>query len=193
MAYCTAAELKTYLGISDADDDTLLGDLIDRATAIIDMKCKRTLVATSTSTRNFTVGRDTIGPHLYFNAMCAAITQVLNGDSSNTEVTSAQYVTKPSNVGPFDGIKILSSASKVWQYSTDPEDAIAVTGNWGWFATLPDHVKHFCIRLGAYLYRQKDSSLDMDRPILTDAGVTLLPAGLNHDLTLLVKAYERKV
>ena len=193
MAYCTLAELTTYLGVSDSDDDALLGPIIDRATAIIDMRCKRTLVATSTSTRNFTVGRDTVGPHLYFNDMCASITQVLNGDSSNTEVTSAQYVTKPSNVGPFYGIKILRSASKVWQYTTDPEDAIAVTGNWAWFATLPDEVKHFCIRLSAFLYRQKDSNLDMDRPILTDAGVTLLPAGLNQDLTLLVKAYGRKI
>ena len=157
------------------------------------MRCKRTLVATTTSTRNFTIGRDTQGPHLFFDEVCAAVTQVLNGDASTTEVTSAEYVTKPSNAGPFYGIKILRSASKVWQYSTDAEDAIAVTGNWGWFSTLPDEVKHFCIRLSAFLYRQKDSSLDMDRPILTDAGVTLLPAGLNQDLTLLVKAYERKV
>ncbi len=193
MAYCTLAELTTYLGVSDSDDDALLGPIIDRATAIIDMRCKRTLVATSTSTRNFTIGRDTQGPHLFFDDVCAAITQVLNGDTSNTEVTSAQYVTKPSNVGPFYAIKILRSASKVWQYTTDPEDAIAVTGNWGYFATLPDEVKHFCIRLSAFLYRQKDSSLDMDRPILTDAGVTLLPAGLNQDLTLLVKAYGRKI
>jgi hypothetical protein len=193
MAYCTTAELTTYLGINDSDDDALLSALVDRATAIIDMKCKRTLVATSTSTRNFTVGRDTMGQHLFFDEVCAAITQVLNGDADSTEVTSAQYVTKPSNNGPFYGIKILRSASKVWQYSTDPEDAIAVTGNWGWFAALPDDVRHFCIRLSAYLYRQKDSSMDMDRPILTDAGVTLLPAGLNQDLTFLVKAYERKV
>jgi hypothetical protein len=192
MAYCTVIELTDYLGINDADDDALLTAIIERATAIIDMRCKRTVVAESTSAEYFTVGRDTDGPYLFFDDVCAAITEVLNGDPDATAVTSSQYVTIPYKA-PHYAIKILRSSSKVWQYTNDPEDAIKVTANWGYFATIPDDVRHFCIRLSAYLYRQKDTSMDLDRPILTDAGVTLLPADLAKDLQVLVRAYERKV
>jgi hypothetical protein len=192
MAYCTVIELTDYLGINDADDDALLTAIIERATAIIDMRCKRTVVAESTSAEYFTVGRDTDGPYLFFDDVCAAITEVLNGDPDATAVTSSQYVTIPYKA-PHYAIKILRSSSQVWQYTNDPEDAIKVTANWGYFATIPDDVRHFCIRLSAYLYRQKDTSMDLDRPILTDAGVTLLPADLAKDLQVLVRAYERKV
>lgn len=36
MAYCTAAQVKSYLGITTTGDDTLIGNIIPRAQAFID-------------------------------------------------------------------------------------------------------------------------------------------------------------
>jgi hypothetical protein len=193
MAYATLAQLKTYAGISDADDDAILTSKLDRATAIVDMRCNRALVAETATAKYFTPGEDTDGAKLYFHDFAAAITEVLNGDSGTTEVTSSEYATIGYDYdGPYYGIRILDSANKSWEYDTDREYALKVTANWGWFSSIPDDVRHFTIRLAAFLYRQKATSLDIERPLLTDAGVTLLPPRLANDLTLLTEAYGRK-
>ena len=196
MNYCDLGELSQYLDIGDASDNALLGQCIERATAILDMKCRRTLCSDTDSIHYFTVGLDTEGYNLYFDTLYSGLTQILNGDTSATAVTSAQYVTLPYE-SPYYGVKIKRSAGVIWQYSTDPENAIKVTGRRSFFSAatvgaVPDDVKHFTIRLAAFLYRQKDSSLDIDRPLLTDAGVTMLPPDLANDIKLLVNAYGRK-
>ena len=184
MAYCTAAQIKAYAGISSAGDDTLLGLLADRATALMDAYCKRTLIAAADSDRYFTVGRDTEGAYLWFDDLCASVTTVLNGDSSSTEVASDEFALIDRNQGPYRGIKLLASASKVWQYVTDPEDAIKVTGAWAYFDVdaTPADIVHLAVRLSTWLYRQKDTSQDTDRPIVTASGVTIMPAQLPRDI-----------
>lgn len=190
MAYCTAANVKTYLGISGSGDDTLIGEIITYAQQAIDSHCRRTFEAGSDTDQYFTVGRDTEGLWLWFDRDIAAITTVLNGDPSSTEVTSAQYVTEPYNA-PYHGIKILGSAAKVWEYNQDPENAIKVTGKWAYSAAAPADITFAAIRLSGYMYRAKDSSMDIDRPIITDAGVTLLPLGLPNDVIKILAPYRK--
>ena len=193
MAYCTLAQLKEYLDVGEIKDDKLLGDLIDRATALMDTYCKRAIIAAADSDRYFTVGRDTDGRYLLFDDLCAAVTTVLNGDSASTEVTSAQFTPLDKNKGPFYGIKLLGSSGKTWQYVTDPEDAIKVTGAWAWFDVdaTPADVVQTAVRLAGWLYRQRDSGADIDRPMLTDGGVTLLPSQLPSDVRRALDPYRK--
>lgn len=191
-AYCTAALAKSYLGISLTTDDTLIGLLCDRATALMDAYCRRVLVAAADTDRYFTVGRDTEGPYLWFDDVCAAVTTVLNGDSSSTEVASTEYALIHRNNPPYIGIKILDSAAKSWEFYEDPEDAIKVTGAWGYFdTTIPADIAHIAIRLVAFLYRQKDTSADTDRPLLTASGATIMPSQLPRDIRDALAPYRR--
>ena len=190
MAYCTTEQVRTYLGVSGTADDGLLAELVTFSQAAIDSYCRRTFEAAADSDRYFTVGRDTEGRWLWFDQDLATITTVLNGDSSATEVTSSQYITEPYSA-PFFGIKILGSAAKVWEYNLDPEDAIKVTGKWAYSTSAPKDIVFAAIRLAAYMYRSKDTSMDSDRPILTDAGVTLLPMGLPNDVLKLLSPYRK--
>lgn len=192
MAYCTAAEIKAYLSITGAGDDTLLGTIADRATALMDAYCRRTLIASADTTRYFTVGRDTEGRRLWFDDVCAAVTTVTNGDS--VEVSSSEYVLLHRNNPPYIGIKILGSAGKAWTYTNDPEDAISVLGAWAWFdvGATPADIKHAAVRLSAWIYRQKASSADTDRPLLTDAGVTILPSQIPSDVKAALQQYVRR-
>lgn len=192
MAYCTAAEIREYAGIGSDADDVLLGNLADRATALMDGYCRRALIASADTTRYFTVGRDTEGTRLWFGEVCAAVTTVTNGDS--VEVSSSEYALIDRNKPPYIGIKILGSAGKAWTYTNDPEDAISVLGAWAWFdvGATPDDIKHTAIRLATWLYRQKDSSSDTDRPLLTDAGVTILPSQIPSDVKSALQQYVKR-
>jgi hypothetical protein len=192
MAYCTTAQVKAYAGINEPDDDELITNLITRSQAIIDAHCRRTFESTTTASRYYTVGADTEGAYrLWLDEDLASITQVLNGDSSQTEITASQYTTVPKNDTPYYGIRILRSASKVWEYDEDPEDAITVTGYWAYSTTAPADIVHACIRLATFLYRQKDTSIDTDRALITDSGVTILPTSLPHDVQQLLAPYRR--
>jgi len=190
VAYTTAALVKTYCGISGAGDDTLIANLVTYAQQIIDSYCNRTFEG-SNADRSFDVGKDTDGYNLYFDEDLASINTVTNGDASSTTISSSEYVTMPRNRTPYYGIRIKSSSGKIWEFSTDPEGAITVNGVWAYSASAPDDIVHACTRLATFLYRQKDSSMDIDRPILTDAGVTLLPAGLPNDVKALLAPYRR--
>lgn len=189
MTYTTKEAVKAYAGIGSGEDDTLIAQMVDAIDAAINAYCHRTLVATSDTTRYFTVGRDTEGFWLWFDDCIASITTVTNGDS--VVVSSSEYVTSPANEAPYHGIKILSSAGKAWTYSTDPDNAISVAGKWGYFAAVPDDVEQAAKRWVTFLYRQKDTSVDIDRPLLTDSGVTIMPAQAPNDVKQLLAPYRR--
>lgn len=55
MAYATTAQLKSHLGITDASQDTYLGDLLSRATGFIE----------TYTGRKFAVGTQTLTDELY--------------------------------------------------------------------------------------------------------------------------------
>lgn len=189
MAYVTSEQVKQYSDVDGVNDDALIKLFVNSVNTAIDTYAKRSIEATSDSTRYFTPFRDTDGPYLYFDDVIASITTVTNGDG--VEVTSSQYVTLPANKTPYYGIKILGSAGKAWTYQTDIENAITIVGKWGWATAAPNDVKQAALRWAVTLYRQKDTSVDLDRPFVTDAGVTILPLQMPSDVRQLLKPYRK--
>jgi hypothetical protein len=194
MAYCTAAEVKTYGGVSGSGDDTLIGDLIDRAQKVIEVYTDRVFEASSDTTRTFTVGEDTDGRTLWFDEDCAAITTITNkADASTTEdVATTEYVTLPHNRTPYYGVRLLSSSSIAWDYDSAPENGITVTGKWAYSTTAPNDIKHACIRLSAYYYRQKDAQV-FDVVAVPDAGIITIPQGIPADVKLILNPYVKAI
>lgn len=188
MAYTTAALLKTYLGATTATDDTLLTALIVRAQAIIDAYCQRTFEAASNTSKTFDAERDVEGQMLYLDEDLAAINSVTNGDG--TVVTT--YTTEPRNRTPYYAIKMLDSATVFWTYSTTPENAITISGKWAYSVAAPEDIVHCCLRLAAYLYRQRDNAADLDRAVIA-GNATILPAQLPADIKTILAPYRRLV
>jgi len=190
MAYTTLADVKSYLGIPTATtaDDTLITALIGRAQAIIDRYCDRTFEASADTTRYFTVGVDTDGGTVYLDNDLAAITSVTNGDG--TTVLATQYVTLGT---PFDAIKLLGSAGLFWTLTDDgdAENAIAIVGKWAYSTTAPADVVAACVRLSAYLYRQKDNAGDLDRAVIA-GNTTILPAEIPADIRLILRPLRKQ-
>lgn len=193
MAYAdTDADLKPYLDIAadNTDDDTLLDALLANAQAIINSYCRQTFEASGDTTRYFDPTVDAVGRTLYLDAPLCAITSVTNGDS--VAVSSGDYVKEPRNGTPWHALTLKSSSSVSWTYTDTPENSIAIVGKWAYSATAPADIKQATVRLAAYLYRQRDNAVDLDRAVQTPSG-TILPADLPKDLKTLLAPYRRLV
>ena len=188
--YTTLAEAKLYLGIPTATtaDDVLITSLITSAQAAIDTHCRRTFEAAADAERTFDAIKDVSGTMLYVDDLCA-ITSITNGDS--VVVAADEYVTEPRRTTPYYAIRLLASSGVTWTYDTDPEDAITIDGRWAYSITAPADIKQACLRLTAWLYRQKDTNADADRPLLTGDGVAIMPSAIPSDVMTILRPYRR--
>jgi hypothetical protein len=190
MSYATLAQLKEYGGIGDTADDALLTRLLASAQAMIDAYCHQSFEALADSTRYFDPLCDAGGRTLYVDAPLCAITSVTNGDG--VVVAPTNYVTEPRNLTPWFALSLKQSSSVLWTYSSSPENSIAIVGRWAHSIAAPADIVQVTIRLAHYLYRQKATSVDLDRAMSLGAGV-LLPAELPRDIKTLLEPYKRIV
>lgn len=188
--YASLDKVKLYLGINTTDDDALLTSLIARAQKIIESRTGRVFESSTQEVRYFDGILDVSdnGRILYLDKDLCAIDWIKNGDG--TTLKSADYVTIPQSP-PFYEIALLVSSGVVFMYQTDPERAISIRGNWAYSLTPPADIVHATIRLTAWLYRQKDTSADIDRPLITGDGVTIMPGHLPRDIIDILMYYRR--
>jgi hypothetical protein len=186
MAYATLLDLLTYLGIDESDaDDALLDSLLARAQAAIDSHTRRTFEASADGVRYFD-DRAIGGRLLYLDADLCAITSVVNGDGAT--VAGTEYTTEPRNVRPWHALVLRPSSVYAWDGLTGD---IAVTGKWAYSTSAPADVAQACVRLAAWLYRQKDNAGN-DLPMIA-GNVTILPSRLPADVMELLNPYVRRL
>jgi hypothetical protein len=195
MPYTDSTALKLYLGIPSnvTTDDSLLTALITRAQKAIDSHCRRTFEASADTTR-YVDGNFPYVNGRYLNIrrigdLCQ-ITTVTNGNG--VIVTAGQYVTDPRNETPYHALKLKDNVSVAWTYTGTPENAIAIVGRWAYSITAPADVVHAAIRLSAFFYRQKDSSV-FETTAIPSAGVIEVPTGMPKDVSILLKPYVRLI
>ena len=195
MAYTDASTLKQYLGITTSTDDALLTSLIARAQSAIDTYTQRTFEAATDSTKLF----DCLPPYVYGYELSWAtlgldlcqITSVTNGNG--VTVSASNYVTMPINTTPYHGLRLKQYSGVTWDYTDDWEASIAIAGRWAYSVTAPADVVHACVRLAAFLYRQKDNASDTDRPILAGDGNVIMPSTLPRDVLSMLQPYVRRI
>lgn len=128
-SYCSLTDLKTYLNVTSSTDDTLLQLMLDAATNRIDSFTGRTFQAASDSTRYFDPSCDIWQGELWLDDDLSYLTSILNGDSTNTNITADVY-TNPRNRTPYYSLGIKTSSTVVWDYTDDTQNAISITGRW---------------------------------------------------------------
>jgi len=191
VALVTRADVKTYLGIASTDDDDLLDNLIASAESIVAEFTHRTFDASS-STKKFDADADIENETLYFSSgfeLAGEPSAVSNGDGTAL-VADTDYVMVPLNRFPAYGLQMLPSSSNYWQGKSngDHVNAISVTGSWGYSTSAPNDVVQAAKRLSAFLYRQRDTNADADRPLIVE-GVTILPSSLPRDVERMLSPY----
>ena len=188
MAYVELAEVKAYLGIGDTDaDDSLIADLISNAQGIIEAYTDRKFEA-ETATYYFT-NQSIEGRWLYlWGYDLLTVTTLTNGD--DTELSSATYRLEPRNTSPKWAIRLNENYD--WEFD-DSDSEVSIAGTWGYTAKAPYDIKQACLRLTAFLYRQKDTSADVDRPLVTGDGVTIMPSSFPQDIKSILDKYKRRI
>jgi hypothetical protein len=133
--YCTLEDLRgqkmpaeTSLVAGTGEGTFALG-LIREVSGIINGIARREFVPT-VATRYFNATEQVSGADLLLDKDLLSVTTVTNGDA--VVVAANERTTRGKNETPYWAIRLLTSSSKMWTYSTDPEDAITVAGIWGY-------------------------------------------------------------
>ena len=193
MTYTDAALIKAYAGALGTGDDALLDDIADRAQKLVENYTGRVFEGSGTSSRSFDAEADVEDRTLYFDEDACAIVAITNrADGTAETIGTSAYVTLPRNRTPYYGVRLLASANKEWDYEDDPETGITVVANWRYSSTPPADIVQATTRLAAFLYRQKDTNSDLDRPLLTNSGVTILPSQVPHDVKQTLEFYRKR-
>ncbi len=187
--YTTLSAVKSYLRIGGTADDVLLAALVTRASRLIDGYCHRWFAA-ETQTRTY----DAVGPHLtgrllLLDADLLTVTTIINGDGS--PISLSEVILRPHNWPPYFGIALKATSPVAWTYTGSPEDAISITGTWGYSAVPPEPVVQAAVRLTAWLYRQRDTGAEPGQIEVTERGVPVAPARLPRDVYELLGPYVR--
>lgn len=188
MAYIDVATVKTYLGIESANNDALITQKIAEAEDLFERLTGRQFEVVADAVRYFDAVADVVGRYLYVDEDLCAITSIVNGDGN--VIDAPGYVTEPRNETPYFAIKLKSATS--WTYSTDPENAIAINGRWGYSVTPPEAVKSAVTRLASFLYRQKDSQV-FDVVAMPGKGEMIIPQGFPKDVWRVVLHFAKVV
>ena len=195
MAYTTAALVKSYLGISGSGDDTLIGNLVISAQAMVDAHCGRTFEAAADTTRYIDVVRNRDYRTLYLDKdLCQITTVTTNADRTGggDVVAAAEYITLPKNSTPYYALRLKSDSDYSWEYTDDSELGVAIVGRWAYSTSAPADVAQACLRLTAFLYRQKDAQV-FDVTAIPDAGIITVPQGFPADVKLMLSPYVLRV
>lgn len=172
--YCTAAELKAWLSITNSADDTLIDNAITSASRQIDGHTHRRFYA-ATETRYFTPD---VSTSLLVDDLLSVTTLKQDDDGDGTyEITwsTTDYVLWPRNAayhnppGPY--WEIRTSPLSAYAFTVRMQDNIQIVGSWGYAASAPADVKNACLIQAGRLFRRKESPFGV-------AGTTALGAAI---------------
>lgn len=189
MAYTDLATLKTYLGVTNSNDDSLLTASLNRAIAIFDSHFDHKFEAT-TATRYYNWD-DVDGKKLFLDAPLLTVTTLTNGDDSATVISSSDYWLLPRNEAPYWTIKIKDDPSSVTGWEVDTDKEITVAGTWGYMTTANNTVVQAVLRLAAYLYRQKDSQV-FEATAAPELGIITIPKGIPKDVRAMIEILQAR-
>lgn len=202
MSYTSYSAVKSELGLTNNDDQTLIEGYVTLAQRIIEapppLGTGRVFEAAADTTRYLDApasdsDRSLDGPLyvLFLDGDLCQITSVVNGDG--TTIASSSYVTEPRVRTPYYALRLKSntSAGTVWTYDTSPEGAIAITGRWAYAITAPADIARAALRLCVWMYRSRDNA-GFDQDIQTEDGL-ILGAKIPRDIRAVIESYWKLV
>lgn len=184
MAYCTSSDIKAYLGITETADDALIEQSILAAKKAIDQYCNTSFDVATDTTRYYDSTSDLISGrslHLNRHTLASPPTTVVVG---GVDVTTA---VKTYGNAPYWELVLSGTSGYSWRDAGDgdPEDAIAITGKWGYSTTPPEDVKQAAIIWSAHFYQIKDAAPDGTLALSTQEQQQRISAIPSNVVTLL--------
>lgn len=191
--YATLTEYKNYERISstDATDDSVIEDIIEAASRLIDTYTGRTFYArTETHYYNAPDGEY----DLWINDDdLLTITTLTNGDG--TTISASDYKLLPLNKSPKYQIYLKPSSNLIWAFDSNSESlgAITVLGTWGYSATAPDDIKQACLIIASAEYKRRFGENTSAAATVTGAGVVITPQGMPKSAVDILQKYRKLI
>ena len=159
--YATVAELKSWVGISDATDDGVIASVLDAASRQIDEDCGRVFCQSAAGTVRYYTA--TNGGLLLIDDCVSLSAVATDADGDRTYETTwaaTDYDLLPENAStdgaPFD--QLATAPGGLYVFPAGVRRGVKLTGTWGW-PRVPDRVRQACLIRAAWLFKRKDSPL----------------------------------
>lgn len=189
--YCTLADVKAALRITDSVDDALIENSINSASRMIDQYCNRYFYSTSA------------GEVRYYQANDGFVCWIDDAQSITTLETSStdplifdttwqagDYQVLPANrwangaYYPITGI----TATDNYLFPVWAEMALVkVTGQFGW-SSVPEPIKFACIIQASRLFKRLESPLGVAG--VSDIGIMRVGANIDGDVAQLINPFR---
>lgn len=189
--YCTLADVKAALRITDTIDDALLENSINSASRMIDQYCNRYFYST------------TAGEVRYYKANDGFVCWIDDAQSISEIKTSStdplifdttweagDYQVLPANrwangaYYPITGITATDNyLFPVWADMA----LVKVTGQFGW-ASVPEPIKFACIIQASRLFKRLESPLGVAG--VSDIGIMRVGANIDGDVAQLINPFR---
>jgi len=159
--YCTLAQVKASLRITDEVDDDLLELAVESASREIDQACERVFYQVDGATRVF-AARDSFVTEIDDLRSLTTLKTAQDGDRVfDTTWEEKDYQLEPLNgisggiPHPFTQIRAVDD----YLFPLDGGEALVqVTGDWGW-PSVPTAIVQATVILSARIYKRNDSPL----------------------------------
>jgi len=164
--YCTLAELKGALRITDNVDDALLETAINSSSRAIDGYCERRFYDEGSATRLF-LPTDSFLADIDDLQSLTLLETSPDGETFSDTWTANDYQLEPLNgkaggiSTPFTRIRAVGDyVFPIWEFNNvnHYEATVRVTGTWGW-ASIPDAINQACILYSMRQFKRYDSPL----------------------------------
>lgn len=198
--YCTLAELKAHLRITDTDDDGPLATVITAASRAIDHEAGRQFGSvTPVVARTYSIdcqlyldGR----PAVAIDDLHSSVGLVVDTDDDDTGTYSTEWtIGEDFTLWPYnaslDGkpwTHLLSRSGSSLTFPRYP-NSIRVTALWGW-AAVPSVVKTACLIQSSRFFVRRDAAFGVAGSPEVGSEVRLLDR-LDPDVALLVSSVKR--
>jgi hypothetical protein len=161
--YCTLAEVKAALRITDNIDDTLLENAVEAASRRIDGECSRRFyIDATTSARTYAANRSAfvfIDDVATLTGLVVKVDDTFSGSYSKTLTAGTDYQTEPTNAAAqTEPVTMLRALNAGFPVEGNGRALIEVTAKWGWPA-IPDAIREATVLLAARQFKRLDSPL----------------------------------
>ena len=190
-AYCTLAQLKAALRLTDSDNDTILENCIDAAARLIDGHAMRHFFSAGTATRVFVPDTDIV---CYTNDLAGTAITLKTTDAADT-VYETTWTTADYQLEPINGLNL----GQAWPYTRIRSTGtlafprigeiatVQITGVWGW-AAIPPQIVQANVLQSSRLFKRYDSPLGVAG--FGELGAIRVSKGLDTDVAQLVDPFR---
>jgi hypothetical protein len=190
-AYCTLADVKAALRITDTIDDALLENSINSASRMIDQYCNRYFYSGSPGEVRYYQANDGF---ICWIDDAQAITEIKTSSTDplifDTTWEAGDYQLLNPNqrangaYSPYTAI----TATDNYLFPVWAEMALVkVTGTYGW-ATVPEPIKFACIIQASRLFKRLESPLGVAG--VSDIGIMRVGANIDGDVAQLINPFR---